>query len=642
MALKAFEVFGEVDLRGEEKVKKSLGGLTGGAGGLAAGFAVGAAAVAAAGVAAGAAAIKLGKLAEEESTANSRILNITESMGLFGGEAQAVTDRLTELARKQALATGIDSIAIKETQAKLMTFKELAASADEAGGAFDRATTLALDMEAAGFGSASENATQLGKALQDPIKGITALNRSGITFTETEKAQIAAMVEAGNVGEAHAMILGVIETQVGGTAEATANASDKMGVAFDEMKKALGERVLPVFEGLATTVTEKVLPAFDKLMSGDISLADLIPEPVMDVFRTIGDIFGPAVDTITESFENMKSSAGPALDSLKNAWDQIKPVLEVVAGILGGVVAVAVGAVIGVINGLMGAVNGVMQAVGGIVAVISGVVNLVIGIVTGDGAKISDAVEGIGTGITDVFGGLWNAVKGFITGFVDGVVSFFTGLFDTIIGHSIIPDLINGIVDWFTGLPGKAASALSGFITAVTTAMSKTATSAIKSVDMMVLSIINSLRSSPIFGPLLDAAENVWRKVKEMKDKVIGFVKDLVRGITAPIREAGDKLRELSPFTRHSPSLVEQVLSGTQIIRRAYEDVGGMSVGAPALAGSGYQAGAMGAQAAGGANVIIIADPRYTDMDKVNRDARAMQRGAIGTGSLMGRMGMGV
>jgi hypothetical protein len=45
-------------------------------------------------------------------------------------------------------------------------------------------------MAAAGFGTAESNATQLGKALQDPIKGITALNRAGITFTEDQKELI--------------------------------------------------------------------------------------------------------------------------------------------------------------------------------------------------------------------------------------------------------------------------------------------------------------------------------------------------------------------------------------------------------------------------------------------------------------------
>jgi hypothetical protein len=185
---------------------------------------------------------------EKASTSNARIRQIATSMNLFGKEADKVTDRLVDLANKTARQTGLDQNAIKETQAKLLTFKNLAKTADDVGGAFDRATKAAIDLAAAGFGEATSNAAQLGKALEDPIKGLTALTRSGVTFTEEQKELIKTLVESGRILEAQELILGAIETQVGGTAEATANASDKMKVAFDQLKEKLGEQLLPVFE----------------------------------------------------------------------------------------------------------------------------------------------------------------------------------------------------------------------------------------------------------------------------------------------------------------------------------------------------------------------------------------------------------
>jgi hypothetical protein len=125
--------------------------------------------------AAGAAAAVVGKqliaAGEAASTSNARIKQIADSMGLFGDNASAVTDRLVKLAEATARNTGVDQNAIKLTQAKLLTFGELAKSAGELGGQFDRATIAAVDLAAAGFGEASTNAVQLGKALQDPIKG---------------------------------------------------------------------------------------------------------------------------------------------------------------------------------------------------------------------------------------------------------------------------------------------------------------------------------------------------------------------------------------------------------------------------------------------------------------------------------------
>ena len=60
----------------------------------------------------GGAAFAFVKAGEEAATANARILNIADSMGLYGDQAQVVTDRLVELANKTALATGVDQNSI--------------------------------------------------------------------------------------------------------------------------------------------------------------------------------------------------------------------------------------------------------------------------------------------------------------------------------------------------------------------------------------------------------------------------------------------------------------------------------------------------------------------------------------------------
>jgi len=187
---------------------------------------------------------------EQAATANARIEQIATSMGLFGNETETVTNRLVKLANEQARLTGVNQNTIKESQALLLTFKDIASSADEVGGAFDRATQLTLDMASAGFGSVTDNAKQLGKALNDPIAGLTALRRSGIQFTKAQQDQIRTLVESGNVLEAQTMILEEIENQVGGTAAATANSTDKMKVAFSQASESIGMALLPAVEAL--------------------------------------------------------------------------------------------------------------------------------------------------------------------------------------------------------------------------------------------------------------------------------------------------------------------------------------------------------------------------------------------------------
>ena len=197
-----------------------------------------------------AAATKALAAGEAVSTANARIEQINKSMGLFGDDTKKVTDRLVKLAEATAMQTGMDNLSIKATQAKLLTFKNLAKTAKVVGGAFDRANKAALDMAAAGFGTAEGNAVQLGKALENPIKGIAALNKSGVTFTEVEKEKIKTLVESGKILQAQEMILKAVETQVGNTAEATANDTDKMKEGFKQFQQQLGLALLPVLQAV--------------------------------------------------------------------------------------------------------------------------------------------------------------------------------------------------------------------------------------------------------------------------------------------------------------------------------------------------------------------------------------------------------
>jgi hypothetical protein len=84
-----------------------------------------------------------------------------------------------------------------------------------------------------------------------------ALAKSGVTFTEQEKEKIKVLVESGKLLEAQEIVLKAIEVQVGGTAEATANDSDKMKIAFSQLSESIGIILLPVFKEL-TAVMMKV------------------------------------------------------------------------------------------------------------------------------------------------------------------------------------------------------------------------------------------------------------------------------------------------------------------------------------------------------------------------------------------------
>ncbi|HXG71267.1 MAG TPA: hypothetical protein VNJ04_11745 [Gemmatimonadaceae bacterium] len=196
----------------------------------------------------GAMAMKLEAAGEAAATSNARITNITSSMGLMGDRAGVVSQRVIKSAEDMARKTGIDPNIIKQGQATLMTFENIAASADQVGGTFDRAAKSSTDLAAAGFGSVESAATMLGKALNDPVAGMAAMTRVGVTFSDSQKDTIRALQESGDMLGAQQEILAAVERQVGGTAEATANASDKMSVSWQLAEEELGQKLLPAFE----------------------------------------------------------------------------------------------------------------------------------------------------------------------------------------------------------------------------------------------------------------------------------------------------------------------------------------------------------------------------------------------------------
>ena len=195
--------------------------------------------------------VNAAKGAEEARIADQKLASVLDTMGF-----EDATKRVSAYAESLEKTVAVDADVIKATQTKLATFSNLAGTVDEAGGAFDRATLAALDMAAAGFGSAEGNAVQLGKALQDPIKGIAALAKSGVTFTEQEKDKIEALVESGDLLEAQNIILKAVEGQVGGTAAASASSFDKMKFALAGVSDTFGEMLLPVIDKLAPKLAE--------------------------------------------------------------------------------------------------------------------------------------------------------------------------------------------------------------------------------------------------------------------------------------------------------------------------------------------------------------------------------------------------
>ena len=187
-----------------------------------------------------------------------------------GGSAGMARRELEELATSLSRVSTFDDEAIKSSEALLLTFTKVG---DEV---FPDATQAILDMSTALGQDLQSSTIQLGKALNDPIAGITALKRVGVSFTEEQRDMIKALVESGDMLGAQKLILQELSTEFGGSALAAANTYEgqvkQLKNEVGNLAEAFGSKLLPVL----TDVTGGLLDmariqneATEKMESGE-------------------------------------------------------------------------------------------------------------------------------------------------------------------------------------------------------------------------------------------------------------------------------------------------------------------------------------------------------------------------------------
>lgn len=134
-----------------------------------------------------------------------------------GGAAGLTAAELNKMADGFQAITTFDDEAITGAQALLLTFTNIGRDV------FPQATQAILDMSTALGQDLNSSTTLVGKALNDPIKGLTALTRVGVSFSQQQKDVITNLAETGRVAEAQVLILKELERQYGGSAEAARN-----------------------------------------------------------------------------------------------------------------------------------------------------------------------------------------------------------------------------------------------------------------------------------------------------------------------------------------------------------------------------------------------------------------------------------
>jgi hypothetical protein len=167
-----------------------------------------------------------------------------------GGVANVSSKHVESLGGSLMRLSGTDDEVVKSGENMLLTFRNIHNQVGKGNDVFDQATKATLDMSVAMKQDMSKSAILVGKALNDPVRGLSALRRVGVTFTKAQEDQIRTMVKSGNVMGAQKVILKELNTEFGGSAAAAGKADGGMRVLKERFKNMAGDLVAKVIPAL--------------------------------------------------------------------------------------------------------------------------------------------------------------------------------------------------------------------------------------------------------------------------------------------------------------------------------------------------------------------------------------------------------
>ncbi|MDB5270885.1 MAG: hypothetical protein JWP58_3925 [Hymenobacter sp.] len=289
---------------------------------------------------------------EEFQASAKSSADLEAALAATGHAAGLTADEIRKIGEARAKVTLFDDDETNRASAMLLTFKNVKKGVFEE--AIPAIQDLATKMGGDGPADMKGASIQLGKALNAPLTGITALTRVGVTFTDQQKEQIKQMVKAGDTAGAQRLILRELNSEFGGAAEAARKAGGGMAtlsMRWGEMKETVGGFVS---EGLS-----KLSEWFGRVLDSAQPLVDMVTELATEFagyYREIGDVleglglFNAQTDTAKIVVEVLKTALTLLLMPLRVMLQVSRAVVdtfidwynksELLRGIIGGLGAV--------------------------------------------------------------------------------------------------------------------------------------------------------------------------------------------------------------------------------------------------------------------------------------------------------------
>lgn len=248
--------------------------------------------------------------------------DLQQTIKSTGGAAGYSADQIRSMAKEISSQTTFTTGEVMKGQNMLLTFTNIQ------GDVFKQASGAMMDMAQKFKSDAPQVAIQLGKALNDPVKGITALTRVGVSFTEQQKGQIKAMVQAGDVAGAQKVILGELNKEFGGQAQAATETYNgqlkQMSNNMNSVKSTIGSVLLPYLTQIAKHLNDGA-----QSLANFASKHKNVIAAVLSVTAVLGTFIGGA-----GVLQKVLGVLGPTIKGLNSTiGDMILPIIAVIGAI---------------------------------------------------------------------------------------------------------------------------------------------------------------------------------------------------------------------------------------------------------------------------------------------------------------------
>lgn len=260
------------------------------------------------------------KMADDYGDAAATVQQHIKTMGVAG---QVSFKGLADSARQFSMQTGIAQTELLGASGKLITFANVA---KRGTGFINETTQAAADLSASGFGSISSASVMLGKALDNPVKGLTALTRVGVSFSDKQAKVITKLMDTGQTAKAQGMILQAVQAQIGGTAKKIADPWDKAKASLQAAAITIGQALVPIVSKVADYIA-KLAQWFQKLSPQGqkfVTIALGIAAALGPILIIAGKMFG-AIGSIINGFKALQEAMqafqiASKLAFLANPW----------------------------------------------------------------------------------------------------------------------------------------------------------------------------------------------------------------------------------------------------------------------------------------------------------------------------------